>query len=386
MCSRCVCDTTIASIVFDEDGICNFCRSHDVLEAEYAPGPALTAQFNAIVQTTKKEGRGKDYDCIVGVSGGTDSSYTLHLARSLGLRPLAVHFDNGWNTHESVSNIKNIITKLGVDLYTYVVDWEEFRDLQKAFLEASVPCIETPTDVAIHGVLYRLARKEGLRFIFGGQSFRAEGTVPREWSYLDGTYIRTVQKQFGHVRLKSYPNLTLSQIAYWTFARRIRQIPLLNYVTYNKTEAKALLAREYGWKDYPGHHYENVYSRFAFGWYLPKKFNIDKRKISYSGPVRSGQMTREEALQMLAMPPKIDEQLVDYVINKLEMTKTEFDRVLALPPKTYQDYYTSEQMLRYAKLPVWLAVKMGFLTPVLYEKYFSGLGAAPKRPDERLLA
>jgi len=369
-CSRCVCNTTIPSIRFDEQGVCNFCKSHERLDVLFGNEAETKRKLENLVTEIKKDGQGKNYDCIVGVSGGTDSSYTLHLAKELGLRPLAVHFDNGWNTDQSVSNIRNITNKLDIDLYTYVVDWEEFKDLQVSFLKASVPCIETPTDVAIHAVLYKLAAEEGLHFILGGQSFKTEGTVPREWSYLDGTYIKTIHKEFGKKPLKTYPNATLSKIFYHTFLKGIRNVPFLNFVDYRKQAAKKLLSETYGWVDYPGHHYENIYSRFAFGWYLPKKFNIDKRIISLSGPVRSGHLSRAEAVEQLRHAPDVDDQLVQYCYQKLGLTQDEFWKLFNQPNKTYRDYFTSESILKHMKGPMRLAVRMNFFTPVLYEKYF----------------
>ena len=369
ICRRCVCDTTISSICFDETGICQFCKSHDKLEALY-PRDSRSADLEKLAQYIKSSGRGRDFDCIVGVSGGTDSSYTLKLVKELGLRPLAVHFDNGWNTTESVTNIKNLISKLGVELHTHVVDWEEFKDLQKAFLKASVPCIEAPTDVGIHGTLYRLAEKEGLKYILGGQSFRSEGTVPREWSYLDGTYITSVHKRFGTRPLKSFPNVTLPSLFRHTFWRGIRQIPFLNYFDYSKPAAKEWLTREMDWTDYGGHHYENQYSKFAFGWYQFRKFKIDKRIISLSGPVRSGELSRDAALAQLSKPPFVEESVVDYVRKKLDLSSAEFTEIMQAPPRSYHDYFTSEDVLKYMRLPILAAVKMGYLTPVLYEKYF----------------
>lgn len=370
ICSRCVSDTTIPSIRFDENGVCQFCKSHDRLAAQYQDRHHVEKQLELLVQQIKAEGKSKRYDCIVGVSGGTDSSYTLHLVTSLGLRPLAVHFDNSWNTDQSVTNIKNLITALDVDLHTHVVDWEEFKDLQIAFLKASVPCIEAPTDVAIHAVLYQMAVEEGVRFILGGQSFMTEGTVPREWSYLDGTYIRSVHRRFGRARLRTYPNLSLKKIFHYTFVKRIRQIPFLNYFDYRKEDAKKFLSEKYGWADYGGHHYENIYSKFAFGWYLPVKFGIDKRKVSLSGPVRSGHLKREVALEMLKEKPRVDLELVDYVIQKLGLSKENFEDLLKQPNKCYRDYFTSESILKRFKFMVKMAVRMNLLPAVLYEKYF----------------
>jgi N-acetyl sugar amidotransferase len=370
LCARCVCDTTIPSLRFAESGVCNLCGAHDRMAARYLPRSKRDGELQGMIARIKRAGRRRAYDCIVGVSGGTDSSYALHVAKTLGLRPLAVHFDNGWNTEKSVSNIQRLTNKLDVDLHTHVVDWEQFKGLQVAFLKAGVPCVETPTDVAIHAVLYRAAADEKVQWILGGQSFMTEGTMPREWSYLDGTYIQSVQRTYGSASIALYPNLTLPAIFYYTFMRGIRQMPLLNYIDYDKTEAKRLLAAEYGWQDYGGHHYENAYSRFAFGWYLPRKFGIDKRKVSLSGPVRSRQMTRGAALEALAAPPDVDDHLVDYCIHKLGISRRGLDAVMAGPNKTYRDYFTSESILKFFDLPMRAAVKLNVFTPVLYEKYF----------------
>ena len=369
-CSRCLLDTTVSSIRFDENGICNFCKSHDILSNQYKDENTNKRNLEILIDKIKKSCKGKDFDCIVGISGGTDSSYTLHLTKKLGLRALAVHFDNGWNTDQSVSNVKKITEKLKIDLETYVVDWEEFKDIQISFLKASTPCIEAPSDVAIHAVLFKTAKKEKIKYILGGQSFKTEGTVPREWSYLDGTYINSVHNKFGNGKLKTFPNLSLFEIAYYTFIKGIRNIPFLNYFNYDKLEAKSLLASEYGWVDYGGHHYENNYSKFAFGYYLPKKFGIDKRKVSLSGPVRSGLMSREDAQKIINEKPNVDDTLVEFTYNKLGITKDEYLDLFNLPQKSYKDYFTSESILKYFKLPIYIAVKMDILTPVLYQKYF----------------
>lgn len=369
MCSRCLLDTTVQSIRFDEAGVCNFCRSHARLAALYPKNAATAAALEQLVDRIKRSRR--HYDCIVGVSGGTDSSYALYLAHTLGLTPLAVHFDNGWNTNEAVTNIKALTSRLNVDLVTYVVNWEEFKDLQRAFLKASVPCIEVPTDVGILGALLKTASDEGIHCILGGHSFETEGTVPREWSYIDGTYITSVHRRFGSRKLDSFPNVTLPRLCHYTFIKNIRLIPILNYVRYDKAAAKAFLRREYGWKDYAGHHYENIYSQFAFGWYQYHRFNIDKRKVSLSGPVRAGSLAKADALKLIQDPPVVSEELVKYCISKLELASEEFEAIMKSPNKTYRDYWTSESILRYLKWPVKAAVRMGILTPVLYEKYLA---------------
>ncbi len=339
------------------------------MTAYYRREVARPGAVDKLVLEIKQAGSRKDYDCIVGVSGGVDSSFALYTAQKMGLRPLAVHFDNGWNTDEAVSNIKNITDQLNVDLYTYVVDWQEFRDLQVAFLKASVPCVETPTDVGIHGALMKVAAREGIRYIIGGQSFFTEGTVPREWGYLDGLYIRSVHRQFGTVPLKSFPNVMIGDVLWHTIMNGIRQVPLLNFLDYDKEKAKEELTRVFGWRPYGGNHYENIYSKFAFGWLLPRKFNVDKRKVYLSGPLRAGVISRAKAGELLGIPPDISDNLVAYCIRKLQLSPQDFESIMALPIKSYRDYATSDRYLRPFKFLVKAAVDMGFFTPVLYEKY-----------------
>jgi N-acetyl sugar amidotransferase len=363
-----LCDTTIPSIRFDERGECNFCKSHDALIAFYDK-PERKEEYARLITNIKSAGKGRRYDCIVGVSGGTDSIYTLLLAKELGLRPLAVHFDNGWDKDTAVENIKKACTKLGVELYTYVVNWEEFKSLQVAFLKASVPDIEIPTDVAIHGTLYAAAKREEVKYILGGQCFKAEGTVPIDWSFIDGTYIKDVHNKFGARPLKTYPNATVWEIAFDTLVRGIKQVPILNYVEYDKVSARARLERELDWKYYGGHHYENTYSHFAFGYYTTKKFGFDKRKISLSGPVRTGRMPRAEALKELAETPDVSEEIVSYVIKKLGLTKDEFDVILNAPNRSFRDYHTSYDALQRLAPGIKMAAYLGLISPVVYEKF-----------------
>ena len=369
-CLKCGFDSTIKSIKFDQNGICNFCKSHDMLLQIYPRNEKiLRAKRSELIEKIKDKGKNKEYDCIVGVSGGTDSIYTLYMAKKEGLRPLAVHFDNGWNTEIAVSNIEKATSQLGVELYTYVVDWEEFKSLQKAFLKASTPDIEVPTDVAIHGCLYKIAKQEGVKYILGGQNFISEGTVPREWTYIDGTYVKTINKLFGEKNLDTYPNATIYQIFYYTFIKRIKQIPFLNYYIYNKKDAQNILKNKLDWTYYGGHHYENYYSHFAFGYYTIKKFGIDKRRVSFSGPIRSGEMTLDEANKELSIPPNIDKEIINYTIKKLGLTQSEFNDLISLPVKDFHDYKTSYPMIKRFSFILKIAVKLKLVTPVLYEKY-----------------
>jgi N-acetyl sugar amidotransferase len=370
-CSRCLMDDTVSSITFDENGVCNYCKKHDALLNLYSQDPQIRdARAKALIENIKSSGKNKRYDCIVGISGGTDSTYSLLLAVKLGLRPLAVFFDNGWSTETSVSNIKNAIEKLKVDLFTYVVNWEEFRELQVAFLKASVPCVEVPTDVAIMGTLYKLAKKEKVKYILSGASFITEGIVPIEWSFIDGTYVKSVNKLFGKQRLKSYPGVSLFSVFANTFFRRIRVVPFTNYFDYDKTKARVILENELGWKYYGGHHYENIYSHWAFGWYTLQKFGFDKRKVSLSGPLRMGKLTREDALAEISSEPAVGEEITEYVIKKLQLTPEEMQTILQSPIKSFHDYKTSYNLLKKFRFILKMAIKANLITPVAYYKYF----------------
>lgn len=369
-CSRCVLDTTVPEIKFDEEGVCQYCKSHDLMLLEYPRDKhLLQVKFDRLIGKIKQKGRDKKHDCIVGVSGGTDSTYVLYIAKKNGLRPLAVHFDDGWDSDFAVTNIKNATSKLDVDLYTYVVDWEEIKALQLNFFKASVPDPGVPTDVAIHGALYKVAIQEKVKYILGGQSFMTEGTQPRHWSYIDGTYVKSLNRIFAKIPLKTYPNATIYQIAYYLLVKGIKQIPLLNYMFYDKSEAGILLERELDWKYYGGHHYESIYSQFINAYYDIKKFNIDRRKVSLSGPVRMGYITREEALEELKNPPPITEEMIGYCIKKLGLSKAEFSEIMSRPTKSFADYHTSYAILKKFSLVLKFAVKMKLVTPVLYEKY-----------------
>lgn len=369
-CSRCILDTTVPEIVFDEKGMCNYCMLHDVLAQEYPLGESGQGDFKNLIRRIKKSGKSKKYDCVVGVSGGTDSSYSLYQAVKAGLRPLAVHFDNGWNSEIAVSNIQRICTKLNVDLYTYVVDWEEFKDLQISFLKASVSDAEIPTDIGILGTLFKIAKQEEIKYIFNGHSFRTEGIAPTGWTYMDGRYIYSVQKKFGKIPLKTFPNFTLSDLFYYTFIKPIKVIPVLNYLSYAKKEAGEILAKELGWRYYGGHHHESIYTRFFQSYYLPKKFNIDKRKRELSARVRVGKIKREKALKKIKDKPyEFEKEIVDYVISKLGLTKKEFSKILSAKNKTFRDYPTYYPLMKVLKEPIKIAYRLNIIPKLLYLKF-----------------
>jgi N-acetyl sugar amidotransferase len=370
VCSRCILDTTVPEISFNTKGVCNFCAKHDKLLKHYPQEDQLRkSKFEKLISKIKKSKK-NNYNVIVGLSGGVDSSFTLHKAVEAGLKPLAVYFDNGWGADIAVKNIQKLTKKLNVDLFTYVVDWEEFKDIQKAFLKASVPCVDIPTDLAISSVLYKAAAKENIKYILSGASFITEGTVPKSWSFIDGTYLKNIYKKYGTKKIKKYPLIDLKSIFYYTFIRKIIQIPFTNYFHYDKKEAKKFLIDQYKWEDYGGHHYENIYSKWGFGWYTYHKFGFDKRKVSLSGPIRMGKMERCEALNVTAYPPDVNEEITAFVMKKLDITKEEFKEIMEQECRSYKDFKTGLETLNKFKFIVKIAVKNGLITPVVYEKFF----------------
>jgi len=343
-CKRCVMDTTDPDIIFDENGICNHCK-----EAEKQLNNVLRKKedFNVaeFVSKMKKNGRDKEYDCIVGLSGGVDSCYVIHLMKTMDVRPLAVHIDNGWNTELAVQNIKNLLERLDVDLYTYVLNWEEFRDLQLAFLKASTPDSEIPTDHMIRPILSMVADYYRVKYVIFGINSATESILPKSWSYghNDWKYIKGIHDRFGTVPLKTFVYHT--RMMSYFFREKQKWFYLLDYIDYSKDEAKKLLMEKYAWRDYGGKHYESFYTRFYQSYILPTKFGFDKRKMHLSNLIVSGQMSRAEAIQILNEPLYDDEQIkrdIEYFCEKMDIQKGEFQRIMALPIKTFNDYPSYE--------------------------------------------
>ncbi len=344
ICTRCVMDTSDPDITFDADGVCSHCTGYLVNARRFVlPAAERAAALERRVEEMKAAGRGRDYDCIIGVSGGVDSSYVAWQVKELGLRPLAVHLDNGWNSELAVGNIKRLLERLGIDLYTVVLDWEVFRDLQLAFLRAGVPDLEIPTDHAIVATFYNQARKHGIRHLVSGVNFRTEGIHVRAWSqgHVDGRYVRGVYRSVTGRRLAGFPVIPVSDLVRSIVFERPKMVLLLDYLDYDKAAAKQLLIERFGWVDYGGKHYESVYTRFYQGWILPTRFGYDKRRMHLSTLVCSGQVTRGQALAELEQPP-YDAALAAedkvFVAKKLGVSVAEFDALMALPKKTYADY------------------------------------------------
>lgn len=370
ICSRCVCDTTIPEIRFDENGVCQFCKIHEFMDRQYPLGAEGERKLSELLDKIKAAGKGRDHDCIVGTSGGRDSTYLMHLAVKHGLRPLAVHFDNGWNSEIAVTNIRNSTNKLKVDLHTHVADWEQFKDLQIAFLKASVSDAEIPTDVAIFGTLHQAAAREGVKYILNGHSFRTEGVMPKTWTYMDGRYIKSIHKMFGTKKMDTIPNYTMLDLLRYTIVGGIKVVPFINFFTYNHEEVNKALTEELGWTYYGGHHHESHYTHFFQSYYLPRKFGIDKRKIEFSALVRSGQRTREDALKEIEGETyPFNEELVEYVRNKFGLSKEDFDKIMSDKPKTFHDYPTYYPLMKAMGGLVKFLCDMGVLPELLYQKY-----------------
>jgi N-acetyl sugar amidotransferase len=371
-CSRCLIDDTVTGIEFDEKGECTFCKIHDELEKKYPLNENSKHKLNAIIEKIKKEGKHKKYDCIVGISGGRDSTYTLYSAIKLGLRPLAVHFDNGWNSENAVRNIENLCKNLNVDLYTHVANWEEFKDLQKSFLKASVPDAEVPTDWVIFSVLFEQASKHNVKYIIHGHSFRTEGTTPLTWTYMDGKYVKTVHNIFGKLKLKSFPIMNLSQYLFYSFFRRIKQVRLLYYLPYNEEHILNMLKDEVGWINYGGKHHESMYTGFFQSYILIRKFNIDKRKLHYSALIRSGQINIADGIESLKKDPyKGGEETLNYCLKKLDFSEDEFNSIMNLPIKSFQDYDSYYNLIKRLEKPIKWGTNLGLIPETVYRKYFS---------------
>jgi N-acetyl sugar amidotransferase len=348
-------DTTDPEIVFDNQGVCNHCKfAGNLLRSKpfVLPPDKKKTALDSLVKQIKNDGKGKRYNCIIGLSGGVDSSYVAYVVKELGLAPLAVHLDNGWDTELSVQNIENICKKLDIDLFTYVIDWEEFKDIQLSFLKASTPDSEIPSDHAIVSILYKMALKEGVKYIIGGTNITSESILPKAWSqgHADWKYIKNIQKRFGSKPIISFPHRSFCAILYYRWIRRIKWIELLNYLDYDKEKAKTVIAKELGWRNYGHKHAESNYTRFFQEFILPTKFGFDKRKAHLSSLICAGQLKRADALEQLKEPlyesAHALEQDIAYVINKFGLTREAFNAIMTAPPRSYFDYPNSDDYFK----------------------------------------
>lgn len=371
VCSRCIYDERVASIQFDADGVCNYCHQTDRLVQDYGTGSARgEARLAAIIDDIKRAGAGRPYDCVVGVSGGTDSSYMVHLAKKVwGLRPLAVHYDNTWNTAISTQNIRKMLTALDVDLYTHVIDNKESDDIFRAFFLAGVAEIDASTDLALAETMYRAASRHGIKYVLEGHSFVAEGITPVGRNYFDGQYIKTIHRQFGKRPMKSYPLMTFSRFLWWSCAARIQKIRPFWYMDYSKESARALLEKDYGWEYYGGHHLENRMTAFFHGIYAPQKFNSDFRNNTLSALARNGAMTRADAWAEYSKPPEVEEDLLAYFKKRLGLSDEEYVRVMKEPPKSWHEYPTYKKRFERLRPLFGILARRNLVPMSFYLKY-----------------
>ena len=375
ICKKCIYDERVSSITFDEDGICNYCHQIDSLTKEYGTGQKKgEEEFKKIINAIKKDGKNKKYDCVIGVSGGTDSSYMLYLTKKWGLRPLAVHYDNTWNTAIATENIRKVLTALDIDLYTHVVDNKESDDIFKSFFYADVAEIEAATDLALAEVMYRAAWKYDVKYVLEGHSFVTEGITPVGRNYFDGKYVESIHRKFGKLPIKSYPLMTFSRFVFWSTIAKIKKIRPFWYINYNKEDARAFLEKEYDWRYYGGHHLENRMTAFFHSIYAPKKFNSDFRNNTLSALVRTGKISRQEGLEEYSKPPLIEKDLVEYFKKRLDLSDEEYESVMKREPKSWTEYPTYKKRFELLR-PLFKILARANLVPMsFYLKYCFPVG------------
>jgi len=344
ICTQCIMDISDSRMTFDANGLCTHCRRFALQQGKNRENGFYTPEkLDQLLNAIKQEGAGRPYDCLLGVSGGIDSSYTAYTAHRLGLKPLCVHMDNGWNSELAVKNIEQIIRKLKFQLYTYVLDWEEFKDLQLAFLKASVVDVEMPTDHAILAVLYKIAAEKNIKYILSGGNIATEFVLPYSWYYIkkDALNILDIHRHFGTKRLQKFPLISEYQLWEYTHVQNIKFIKLLEYQPYILEEAIRTLQEKLGWRYYGKKHFESVFTRFYQGYILPVKFKIDKRRAHLSNLVISGQMSREQALEEIDKAPYSPEQLAEdqeFVLKKLGLSPEAFEAIMNLPVRAHTDF------------------------------------------------
>lgn len=378
ICSRCVQDSSVPGISFDGDGVCNFCHFHDKLEKIFPNGKKGEIILERFFNKIRNKGKNNKYDCIIGISGGRDSTYLLYLAvKKWGLRPLAVHFNDGFDNPVAGENMLKAVKLLGVDLRTITSDWREGKALKIDFLKASVPDLNMGTDIGIASSLYGTAAKEGVKYILIGQSFRTEGIKPLSWSFFDGDYLKNVHKKFSNQPLRKWKpndpgfNLAVKELFYYTAVRGIKTILPMYYYDYIRDDADKIIKDELGWT-YPGAHYFDDLYHSMIKYIHRVKFNIDMNMNSDSALVRSGQLTRESALTRAHGVYSIeDPKIIDLCIKRLGISKEEFEEYMALPPKTFRDYKTAYSIIRLMKYPIKIMSLLHFIPRITFDKYFN---------------
>lgn len=365
-CTRCVMRSVDDPELELTDGVCNHCHRYDhLLSSRVFTGESGKSKLSAIVSEIKHVGANKRYDCLIGLSGGVDSTSVAVKVKELGLRPLAFHVDNGWNTELAVSNVEKTVKALDLDLVTEVLDLRQFYDLQRAFLLASTPDADVPADHAIQACMWQYARRYDIKYIISGMNFRTEAISVPSWSYghSDWRYIKAVHQKFGREKLTSYPHFGFAELGYTNLIARVRIVSILNYFEYNKAEAVAQMQEQLDWCPYPGKHFESIFTRFFQGYILPVKFNIDKRRGHLSDLINSGQITRGQALAELQKsdyPENLIAQDREFFCKKLGFTDAEFEALMAAPAKSFRDYKNSYGFVQFLRQGVNLLRKRGW--------------------------
>jgi len=376
VCARCIMDNVNdPDLVFDEKGICNHCRNYE-LEVDHLDFLDSKGQkLNSVLARIKESSKGKKYDAVLGVSGGVDSTYLAYLAKKMGLKLLLVHCDNGWNSELSVKNIEGIIQHTGFDLHTIVLDWEEFKDIQLSFFKAGVVDIELPYDYALVASIYKVAEKHGISSLLSGHNLVTEGTyMPKSWRHdkWDIINIKAIHNRFGKRKMKTFPHFSTWRMSYYTLTKKFENIRLLNYVKYDKKEAKDIITKEMGWRDYGGKHYESVFTRFYQGYILPEKFRIDKRQFHYSVLICSGQITRDEALEEMKKPtypnPQMLQEDTEYVKKKLGFTDETFAQYMSAAIHKHTDYPNMEIYWKQYYRVIKILVPFKFILRAIFER------------------
>ncbi len=349
ICKRCVMDSTIPGVTFDERGYCSECEKY-FAKLKHAPFYQGNGEekFKELIEEIKSKGQKNKYDCVVGLSGGIDSSYVLHLVVKNGLRPLVVHLDNGWNAEVSEDNIKKLVQKLGVEIKSFSVDKEEFKELQKSFLYASTPHCEHPTDHAILGLIYKVAAENNVQFIISGSNVSTEGIGVSVGSIgqRDWKYIKSVYRKMSGKKLVNYAHFSMKDMMYYKLLKKQKTVNILNYIDYNKDEIIKFLAKEYDWEYYGGKHFESVFTRFFQAYILPVKFGIDKRKAHFSALIMSGQMSRENAMELLKQDPYPSDMFENdkkIFLEKLDISEEEFNEIMSMKINHFEDFDSYEK-------------------------------------------
>ena len=369
-CSICLYNTTLSGIYFDREKKCNYCHQIDHIKDIYQPTRKKgKEQLNRIIDEMKFKGRGKKYDCVVGISGGTDSSFLLMKCVDWGLRPLAVHYDNTWNSAIASQNIYQITHRLKIDLFTYVVDYAESNDLKKSFLKARVREFDADTDIAFIQTLRSVASNYRIKYILEGHSFLTEGLTPVGSNYLDGAYVRDVHKKYGSIKLRTFPNMTLLQFLKWIVIYRQKFIRPLWYIAYSKEEARRELIARLGWKYYGGHHLENYSSNFAHSVWLPEKFNLDYRILTLAADVREGRISRENGLLQLMSQRHKQAELSNYLMSRLDLTSEELESLIKGQQRDWKEFKTYKKFFESFSFIFYFFAKINLVPMSFYIKY-----------------